>query len=80
MEVTVAEAKLLFRPEEAADALGVSRARLYQLLAAGEIGSVKIGASRRIPSADLRAYVARLRAEHGANANDEPWTPARATA
>ena len=28
------ESKLLFRPTEAADSLGVSRARLYQLLAA----------------------------------------------
>lgn len=60
----MSEARLLYRPEEAAEALGLSRARLYQLLATGEIGSVKIGTSRRVPAADLEAYVARLRAEH----------------
>ena len=76
----MAEGKLLFRPEEAAETLGVSRARLYQLLAAGEIGSVKIGASRRIPATELRAYVSRLRSQHSSNANEEPLTPARATA
>ena len=74
------EGKRLYRPAEAAETLGVSRARLYQLLATGEIGSVKIGASRRIPAVDLDAYVARLRSEHGANAHEEPSTLARATA
>ena len=59
----MAEGKLLFRPAEAADSLGVSRARLYQLIAAGEIDSVKVGASRRIPAADLDAFVQRLRSE-----------------
>ncbi len=56
----------LYRPVEAAESLGISRARLYQLMASGELGSVKIGVSRRIPAADLDAYVARLRREHGA--------------
>lgn len=62
----MAEGKLLYRPAEAAESLGISRARLYQLLAGGEIGSVKIGVSRRVPAADLDAYVSRLRSEHGA--------------
>lgn len=53
--------KLLLRPQEAADTLGISRARLYQLLADGEIGSVKLGASRRVPAVELDAFVQRLR-------------------
>ncbi len=57
------EGKLLYRPEEAAEALGVSRARLYELMTRGDIRSVKIGASRRVPADDLRAYVSRLRAD-----------------
>lgn len=57
--------KDLYRPEEVAERLGFSRARVYQLLAAGEIFSVKIGASRRVPATDLSAYVARIRAEQG---------------
>jgi excisionase family DNA binding protein len=64
----MAEGKLLLRPTEAASALGVSRARLYQLLASGEINSVKIGASRRVPAVDLSNYVDRLRAESGKTA------------
>jgi excisionase family DNA binding protein len=60
------EGRILYRPGEAAAVLGLSRARLYQLLAAGELGSVKIGGSRRIPTADLQAYVSRLRANRDA--------------
>lgn len=50
--------KLLLRPEEAAQLLGISRARLYQLIAAGQIGSLRIGRSRRIPFAALEKFVA----------------------
>ena len=73
------EGKLLFKPEEAADALGVSRARLYELMARGEVRSVKIGASRRVPAVDLEAYVSRLRTEREAGAAGDRM-PARATA
>jgi excisionase family DNA binding protein len=59
------EGRILYRPNEAAAALGVSRARLYQLLGSGEIASVKLGSLRRIPAADLETYVARLRSEAG---------------
>ena len=61
----MSESRLLYRPSEAAESLGISRARLYQLLAGGELGSVKIGASRRIPAAELDAFVRRLRSEQG---------------
>jgi excisionase family DNA binding protein len=57
----MSEEKLLLRPEEAARALGLSRARVYQLLATGELGSVKIGASRRVPTVDLQGFVQALR-------------------
>ena len=59
------EEKLLYRPVEAAESLGISRARLYQLIATGELGSVKIGVSRRIPAVDMDRYVERLRDEQG---------------
>lgn len=52
---------LLLSPERAAERLDVSRTTLYELLAAGEITSVKIGRSRRIPAAALADYVDRLR-------------------
>ncbi len=56
-------APLLLKPEEAAEALGIARTRVYQLMRAGEIRSVKIGKVRRIPVAALAAYVERLQGE-----------------
>jgi excisionase family DNA binding protein len=55
--------KLLLTPEEAAGALGICRSKLYDLLRAGAIESVHIGASRRVPAAALVEYVERLRQE-----------------
>jgi excisionase family DNA binding protein len=63
--VAMTATRRLYRPTEAAEALGVSRAKLYALLSSGALGSVKIGASRRIPAADLDAFVHRLRSESG---------------
>lgn len=54
--------RLLLRPEEAAQVLGIGRSTLYELMAAGEVESVRIGKSRRIPIAALEDYVERLRA------------------
>jgi hypothetical protein len=41
----------------------ISRSKLYELLAAGTVASLRIDGSRRVPVAALEAYVAeRLRA------------------
>ncbi|MEK6206944.1 MAG: helix-turn-helix domain-containing protein [Chloroflexota bacterium] len=56
-------APLLLKPEEAADALGIGRTRVYQLMREGELRSLKIGKSRRIPVAALEAFVGQLEAE-----------------
>jgi excisionase family DNA binding protein len=45
----------------AARLLGVSRSKLYELVAAGELPTVRIGRSRRIAVADLEALVRRCR-------------------
>ncbi|KJE21497.1 DNA-binding protein, excisionase family [Frankia torreyi] len=55
--------KLLLTPTEAAELLGVSRSTIYELMNSGDIESVRIGRSRRIPSAALVTFVARLRGE-----------------
>jgi excisionase family DNA binding protein len=47
----------LLTPEEAARWLGVGRSTLYELLAAGEIPSIRIGRCRRIPSWELRRFI-----------------------
>ena len=52
--------KLLSTPEEAAEALGVKRTFLYSLLMSGQLISVKVGRSRRIPVIALQGYVERL--------------------
>lgn len=54
---------LLLTVEESAQKARISRAKMFQLLKAGEIESVKIGRSRRIPSEALTAYVDRLRTQ-----------------
>ena len=45
----------------AAQLLGVSRSKLYELLGEGALPTVRIGRSRRIAIADLEAFVGRCR-------------------
>ncbi len=52
--------RLLLTVPEAAAALAISRSKLYELLTAGLIRSVRIDGSRRIPVEALHAYVVRL--------------------
>ena len=52
--------KLLLSPEEAAEALGVGRSRVYDLMRTRQLLSVRIGKSRRVPVAAVHAYVERL--------------------
>ena len=51
--------RLLLRPVEVADQLGIGRSKAYELIAAGVIPSIRIGASVRVPADSLRAWVAR---------------------
>ncbi len=53
---------LLVTPEQAAIRLAICRTKVYELLRKGELESVRIGSSRRIPAAALADYVQRLRA------------------
>lgn len=46
---------------DAAHRLSVSRDTVLRRIAAGDLETVTIGRSRRIPSTSLAAYVARLR-------------------
>ena len=53
---------ILLTPTEAAKALGIGRSKLYELMQAGVLESVHLGACRRIPADALTALVDRLRA------------------
>jgi excisionase family DNA binding protein len=57
-------ARLLLDIPAAARQLSISRTTLYELLKAGEIESMKIGALRRISLAALHNYTARKAAEY----------------
>ena len=52
--------RLLYRVSEAAIALGLSRAKVYELISSGALRAVRIDGARRIKAADLEAYVASL--------------------
>ena len=52
--------KILLTPDEAAQALGIGRTKLYALLATAELPSVRIGGSRRVSVDALTEFVRRL--------------------
>lgn len=60
--------KLLLSIEEAGEVIGLKRSKMYALIAAGDIETVKIGKSRRVPVEALENYVSRLREAAGATA------------
>jgi len=48
---------LLYRVDEAADALRLSRSLIYELIRSGRLRSVKAGRRRLVPVAALAEYV-----------------------
>ncbi|MFE9813537.1 helix-turn-helix domain-containing protein [Streptomyces sp. NPDC005773] len=52
--------RLLYKPEEAAEALAVGRSTVYELMAEGALTYIKLGRIRRIRRADLETYVKNL--------------------
>jgi excisionase family DNA binding protein len=52
--------RLLLTVPEAAEALAISRSKLYELIGGGLVRSVRIDGSRRVPIEALEAYVATL--------------------
>ena len=56
-------ARLLYRVTDAAEALSLSRAKVYELITSGALRSVRIDGARRIRAADLEAFVESLSSE-----------------
>jgi excisionase family DNA binding protein len=54
------EDRLLYRVTEVAVFLNVSRSKVYELLASGDLRSVKIDRTRLVRGSDLRDYVESL--------------------
>jgi excisionase family DNA binding protein len=63
---------LLLSVEEGAAQLRIGRSRMFDLIRRGEVLSVKVGGSRRIPYDSLQAYVDRLTEEASQSSGDLP--------
>jgi len=51
--------QLLFSPQEVAQALGIGRTKVYELINEGHLQKVKIGNCARIPLHSLRSFLER---------------------
>lgn len=49
--------RLVLTPQETANLLGISRSKAYELLAAGELPSVRIGRAVRVPVEGLHRWI-----------------------
>jgi excisionase family DNA binding protein len=49
--------KLLYDPREVARLLSISRTKVYELMASGQLPSLRIGHSRRVPADALRRFI-----------------------
>jgi excisionase family DNA binding protein len=55
------ESKALLTIDEAAQRLGIGRSHAYIYVMKGEIESVKLGRSRRVPASAIEDFIRRLR-------------------
>lgn len=49
--------KLLLRPAEAAEILGIGRSKMYELLATKTVPTIQLGRSVRIPVEALQSWI-----------------------
>ena len=49
--------RLCLRPAEVGEQIGVSRTKAYELIASGEIPSLKVGGCIRVPVAALKMWI-----------------------
>jgi excisionase family DNA binding protein len=60
IEESMNSEKLLLRPVEAAEMLGMSKTKVYNMITAGIIPSIRVGGNVRIPADRLRAWIDEL--------------------
>ena len=63
--------KMLLKPLEAAQTLGIGRTKIYELIACGEIPSIRIGRSVRVPVYALRKWIERQNKDIEAGPDDD---------
>ena len=54
------ELPILYTPNQTARIMGISRAKVYNLLKSGELNSIHIGRSRRISNAHVTQFIQSL--------------------
>jgi excisionase family DNA binding protein len=64
-------APLLLSVEEAAAQLRIGRSRMFELIRRGDVLSVKVGGSRRVPFDSVKAYVDRLVSEQAPDSGSD---------
>lgn len=52
--------RLLYPVAEAAHSLGIARSTLYEMLARGDLASVRLGGRRLVPAEELARFAASL--------------------
>ena len=62
-EVEDAMEKVLLKVDEAAQLMGIARSHAYRYVVSGELHSIRLGKSRRIPLPSLMRFIARLEAD-----------------
>lgn len=55
--------RLLLTPQEVAETLRISRSMVYDLMAKGELPSIKLGVNRRVSVAALKRWIAEQEGE-----------------
>jgi excisionase family DNA binding protein len=55
--VDVVSERLAYRVAEAAAMVGISRSKMYELIAAGTMPTIRIGTAVRVPADALRAWI-----------------------
>ena len=63
--------KLIYRPVEAAQALGMGRTAVFALIKSGRLRSIKLGGARLITAEALLAFVRELEDETASRAKAE---------
>ncbi|MBP2497807.1 excisionase family DNA binding protein [Methylobacterium sp. PvP062] len=63
VDLRASTGKLLHRPKDVQDILGIGHTTLYRLIGQGKLKVVKIGAASRVTDDSVRAYVASLMME-----------------
>jgi excisionase family DNA binding protein len=49
--------RLLLRPAEVADLIGIGRSKVYEMLASGELPCIRVGGGLRVPALALQEWV-----------------------